>query len=46
MLFCIQVFKNFFTEEMMVDCPENLYNLDILEGLGQQELKLKGEILD
>ncbi|GLA10386.1 hypothetical protein AnigIFM60653_004877, partial [Aspergillus niger] len=31
---------------MVVDCPENLYNLGVLDGLGQQELKLKEEILD
>ena len=31
---------------MVVDCPENLYNLGILKGLGQQELKLKNEVLD
>ena len=31
---------------MVVDCPENLHNLSILKGLGQQELKLKDEILD
>ena len=46
MLFHIQAFKNFSTEGMVVDCPENLYNLGILKGLGQQELKLKDEILD
>ena len=33
-------------EGMVVDCPENLYNLSILKGLGQQELKLKDEVLD
>lgn len=31
---------------MVVDCPENLYNLSILKGLRQQELKLKDEILN
>ena len=31
---------------MVMDCPENLYNLGILKGLGQQELKPKDEILD
>ncbi|KAL4950839.1 hypothetical protein BDW69DRAFT_186978 [Aspergillus filifer] len=46
MLFRIQAFKNFSTEGLVVDCPENLYNLGVLEGLGQQELKLKDEILD
>lgn len=33
-------------EGMVVDCPENLYNLSILKGLGQQELKLKDEVLN
>lgn len=46
MLFHTQAFKNFSTEGMVVDCPENLHNLSILKGLGQQELKLKDEILD
>lgn len=46
MLFRIQAFKNFSSEGMVVDCPENLYNLGVLEGLGQQELKLKNGILD
>ncbi|KAL3428754.1 hypothetical protein BDV09DRAFT_201273 [Aspergillus tetrazonus] len=46
MLFRIQAFKNFSTEGLVVDCPENLYNLGVLDGLGQQELKLKDEILD
>lgn len=30
----------------MVDCPENLYNLGVIKGLSQQELKLKDEMLD
>ncbi|KAB8069060.1 hypothetical protein BDV29DRAFT_183512 [Aspergillus leporis] len=46
MLFRIRAFKNFSTEGLVLDCPENLYNLGVLEGLGQQELKLKNEILD
>ena len=46
MLFRIRAFKNFSTEGMVVDRPENLYNLGILKGLGQQELKLKDEVLD
>lgn len=33
MLFHIQAFKNFSTEGVVVDCPENLYNLSILKGL-------------
>ncbi|KAF7169343.1 hypothetical protein CNMCM6106_004230 [Aspergillus hiratsukae] len=46
MLFRTRAFKNFSTDGLVVDCPENLYNLGVLEGLGQQELKLKDEILD
>ena len=46
MLFRIRAFKNFSTEGMVVDRPENLYNLGILKGLGQQELKLKDEVLN
>ncbi|OXV06681.1 hypothetical protein Egran_05551, partial [Elaphomyces granulatus] len=40
MLFRIGAFKN-----VSMD-PENLYKLGILDGLYQQELKLKDEILD
>lgn len=29
-----------------MDCPEKLYHLQILDGLGEQELKLKDEIPD
>jgi uncharacterized protein DUF3435 len=46
MLFRIRAFKNFSTDGLVVDYPENLYNLGVLKGLGQQELKLKDEILD
>jgi hypothetical protein len=46
MLFRIQGFKNFSEDGLVVDCPENLYNLGVLDGLGQQELRLKDEILD
>ena len=46
MLFRIQGFKNFSKDGLVVDCPENLYKLGVLDGLGQQELKLKDEILD
>lgn len=46
MLFRIKAFKNFSTDGLVVDCPENLYKLGVLDGLGQQELKLKDEILD
>ncbi|KAL4946937.1 hypothetical protein BDW69DRAFT_190709, partial [Aspergillus filifer] len=46
MLFRIQAFKHFSTDGLVVDCPENLYNLGVLDGLGEQELKLKDKILD
>jgi hypothetical protein len=46
MLFCIQGFKNFSEDGLVLDCPKNLYKLGVLDGLGQQELKLKDEILD
>ncbi|KAE8399029.1 hypothetical protein BDV37DRAFT_290564 [Aspergillus pseudonomiae] len=46
MLFRIKAFKSFSTDGPVVDCPENLYTVGILGGLGQQELKLKDEILD
>ncbi|KAL4758475.1 uncharacterized protein BDW70DRAFT_141802 [Aspergillus foveolatus] len=46
MLFRIQGFKNFSEDGLVLDCPENLYKLGVLDGLGQQELKLKDEILD
>lgn len=46
MLFRIGAFKSFSKDGRVVDRPENLYNLRVLNGLGQQELKLKAEILD
>ncbi|KAJ5111736.1 hypothetical protein NUU61_001366 [Penicillium alfredii] len=46
MLFRIRAFKNFSKDGRVVDCPENLYSLGVLNGLGEQELKLKDEILD
>ncbi|PYH98302.1 hypothetical protein BO71DRAFT_426270 [Aspergillus ellipticus CBS 707.79] len=46
MLFRIQGFKSFATNGPAVDCPENLYSLQIQKGLGQLELKLRDEILD
>lgn len=46
MLFRIGAFKNISQDGPTVNCPENLYNLGILNGLNQQELKLKDEILD
>lgn len=46
MLFHIQGFKKFSTAGPVLDCPEKLYSLGVLDGKGQQELKLKDEILD
>ena len=46
MLFHIQGFKRFSTTGPVLDCPEKLYSLGVLNGKGQQELKLKDEILD
>ncbi|PYH75799.1 hypothetical protein BO82DRAFT_409090 [Aspergillus uvarum CBS 121591] len=46
MLFRIKAFKNFSKDGLVVDCPENLYNLGVLNGLGEQELKLNDEVLD
>ncbi|RJE18905.1 hypothetical protein PHISCL_08754 [Aspergillus sclerotialis] len=46
MLFHIQGFKKMFTTGPVLDCPEKLYSLRVLNGKGQQELKLKDEILD
>lgn len=46
MLFRIGAFKSLFKDGSVMDCPEKLYRLRILDGLGQLELKLKDEILD
>ena len=46
MLFHIKAFKTVSITGPVLDCPENLYNLWVLDGLGQQELKLKDEIQD
>ncbi|KAJ5132574.1 hypothetical protein N7448_006732 [Penicillium atrosanguineum] len=46
MLFRIGGFKSLTNDGRTVNCPENLYNLRVLDGLGQQELKLKPEVLD
>ncbi|RHZ58146.1 DUF3435 domain-containing protein [Aspergillus thermomutatus] len=46
MLFRIQAFKNISKDGLVLDCPENLYNLGVLDGLGEQPLRLKDEILD
>jgi Protein of unknown function (DUF3435) len=46
MLFYIKGFKTISTTGPVLDCSESLYNLRVLNGLGQQELKLKDEILD
>ncbi|KAJ5961005.1 uncharacterized protein N7479_008155 [Penicillium vulpinum] len=46
MLFRIRAFKNISEDGPILDCPEKLYRLRVLDRLGQQELKLKDEILD
>lgn len=46
MLFRIGAFKSLSKDSPVMDCPEKLYRLRILDGLGEQELKLKDEILD
>ena len=46
MLFHIQGFKVISTTGPVLDCPEKLYSLAVLDGKEQQELKLKDEILD
>ncbi|EFW15377.1 conserved hypothetical protein [Coccidioides posadasii str. Silveira] len=46
MLFRIQAFKNISKDGLVLDCPKNLYNLGVLDGLGEQPLRLKDEILD
>jgi hypothetical protein len=44
MLFHIKGFKTLSATGL--DCPEKLYSIGVLDGKGQQELKLKDEILD
>ena len=39
-------FKTFSKTGRVVDCPGNLYSLGVVKGLGQQELKLKEEVLE
>ncbi|KAL3429111.1 hypothetical protein BDV09DRAFT_200914 [Aspergillus tetrazonus] len=46
MLFHIKGFKSISTTGPVLDSPEKLYSLGVLDGLGQQELKLKDELLD
>jgi hypothetical protein len=46
MLFHIRGFKIRSSTGPVLDCPENLYRLRVLEGLGQQRLILKDELLD
>lgn len=41
MLFKVQAFKS-----PSIDSPEKLYSLNVLQGLNEQELPLKDEILD
>ncbi|KAL4861381.1 hypothetical protein BDV12DRAFT_208056 [Aspergillus spectabilis] len=46
MLFHIQGFKRISSTGLVLDCPEKLYSLKVLNGKGQQELKLKDKLLD
>ncbi|KAL4928045.1 DUF3435 domain-containing protein [Aspergillus undulatus] len=46
MLFHIKGFKSITTTGPVLDSPEKLYSLEVLDGLGQQQLKLKDELLD
>lgn len=46
MLFHIKGFKRRSSNGPVLDCPENLYRLGILDGLGQQPLLLKEDLLD
>jgi hypothetical protein len=46
MLFKMGAFKCLSKDGSAMDCPEKLYSLRVLDGVGQQELKLKDEILD
>ena len=43
MLFYNKGFKKISTTGPVLDCPEKLYSLGVLDGKGQQELKLKNE---
>ncbi|KAL4980902.1 hypothetical protein BDW66DRAFT_163934 [Aspergillus desertorum] len=46
MLFHIQGFKRLSKTGPVLDSPEKLYSLQVLDGLGQQELLLKDELSD
>jgi hypothetical protein len=46
MLFHLKGFKTRSLDGPVLDCPENLYRLRVLDGLGQQQLVLKEEIKD
>ncbi|KAJ6103770.1 hypothetical protein N7486_003992 [Penicillium sp. IBT 16267x] len=46
MLFRIDAFKSLSKDGPVMNNPKKLYSLRVLSGLGQQELKLKDEILD
>jgi Protein of unknown function (DUF3435) len=46
MLFRARAFKNIAVDGPVVDCPENSYSLGVVDGLGEQQLKLKEDILD
>lgn len=45
-LFRIDAFKSLSKDSPVMDSPEKLYSLRVLDGLGEQELTLKDEILD
>lgn len=46
MLFRIEAFEEASLDGPTLNCPENLYSLDALNGSGQQRLKIKDELLD
>lgn len=46
MLFFLGGFKKFSTTGPVLDSPEQLYSVRVPDGLGQQKLKLKDELLD
>lgn len=46
MLFRVRAFKELSRDGPTLNCPENLYSLRVLDGIGQQKLKIKDELLD
>lgn len=46
MLFYIKSFKTISINRLVLDYPEKLYSLRVLDGKGQQQLKLRDKILD